>query len=82
MTTKTEAEHKIAAAVKACAKVLEARRAAYTTLDGSVITNGYGIFHDHFAVRQMLEAARAHVQEALQALNDVDFPSDAEYDQL
>lgn len=80
MTTKREAEIKIAAAEKACSKVQTEASAAFAALNRGLSVNGYGIYHDRFAVRNNLQEAKAHIQEALNALNDIDWPTNAEYD--
>lgn len=82
MVTKQEAEEKIAAAESGCAKAQHAWSAAAQALSGSVSTNGYGIYHDRFALRSKLEDARAHIQEGLDALDKIEWPTSAEYDVL
>lgn len=78
----TEAKDKIDAASRACDEAHKAWSDAASALAGTVSVNGYGIFHDRDEFRRKLESARANINDALNALNGVDWPADADYDQL
>jgi hypothetical protein len=80
MSTKQEAKTKITAAEKGCSKVQAEWVAADKALGGSVSTNGYGIYSDRFELRDKLELARKHINEALMAMDSIDWPTNAEYD--
>ena len=82
VSAKQEAQAKVAAAEKACAKVQAAWAKASDALNGSVSANAYGIYHDEYVLRDKLLAAKAHIKQALQNLEAVQWPTDAEYDQL
>lgn len=82
MASKQEALDKIAAAETACAKVQAEWAAADKTLSGSVGTNGYGIYRDRSELRGKLELARQHINEALKAMDAIEWPTNAEYDLL
>lgn len=83
MDTKQQAEQRLASAERGCRKAHDAWVKASTALGGSVPTNGFGIFHDRaYPLRQMLEAAQANITEALQALDGIEWPTNADYDQL
>lgn len=82
MTTKQEAEARVVAAGKACDQVMAELRAADSVLSGSISVNGYGIFHDKFQVRAKLHEARKHIDEAMKLFEQVEFPTEADYDQL
>jgi hypothetical protein len=51
MTTQEQAQTRIAAAEKACRKIQKTCAVAAVALSGSLGVNGYGIFHDHAALR-------------------------------
>ncbi len=80
MTSKSEAKAKIAKAANGCEKAHAAWRNAYLALGGSVRTNGYGIDHDPYELRAKLHTAQAHINEALQELAAIEWPTDADYD--
>jgi hypothetical protein len=82
MPTKQEAQNRIASAETACAKVQASWVAADAALAGSVSVNGYGIYRDRFELRNKLELARSHIQEALKAMDEIEWPTNAEYDLL
>ena len=82
VTTKEEAHGKIAVAAKACARVQGDWVAADKALGGSVSMNGWGVYSDRFALRTKLELARNHINDALNALDVIDWPTNAEYDLL
>jgi hypothetical protein len=54
MTTKQEAKAKVTAATKGCEAAEKAWQDAYTALSGSVSTNGYGIHHNRYELRDKL----------------------------
>lgn len=80
MTTKQEATAKLTAATKGCEAAEKAWQDAYTALSGSVSTNGYGIHHNRYELRDKLLQAQAHLQESLRALEGIDWPTNTEYD--
>lgn len=82
MTTKQEARAKISAAEVACGEVQEKWKAATQALGGSMGVNGFGIYHNRFALKSKLLEAQARIGEALQALEAVDWPTNADYDQF
>lgn len=82
MSTNAEVQAKVSEAEKACDKSLDAWRAAIAALGTDVSVNGYGIIHDRSAFRQRLQTAQLRITESLAALDGVDWPSNAEYDQL
>lgn len=82
MATKQEAHTKISAAEVACGLVQEKWGAAEQALSGSVSVNGFGIYHDRFSLRSKLLDARENINEALKALDAVEWPTDADYDQF
>lgn len=82
MTTNQEAKNKVDAAIHACAKVQAKWIAADKALGGSVTTNGYGIYSDRFELRNKLELSRQHITEALKAMDEIDWPTNDEYDRL
>lgn len=82
MSTTDQAKNKVVAAEKACDKSLDAWRTAVSALGTDVSVNGYGIIHDRSAFSQRLQSAQLHIAESLAALDGVDWPTNAEYDQL
>ncbi len=82
MSTKEEVQAKVSEAEKACDKSLEAWRAAVSALGTDVGVNGFGIIHDRSAFRQRLQTAQMHIAESLDALDGVDWPTNADYDHL
>ncbi|CAE6846192.1 hypothetical protein R75461_07253 [Paraburkholderia nemoris] len=80
MTTKQEAKSKLNAAAKGCEAAEKAWLDAYNTLSGSVSTNGYGIHHNPYELRDKLLKAQARIQESLRALDGIDWPTNADYD--
>lgn len=82
MTMNQKAKNKVDAAITACSKVQAKWIAADKALSGSVTTNGYGIYSDRFELRNKLELARQHINEALTAMDEIDWPTNAEYDSL
>lgn len=80
MSGENSAEQKINAAAAGSAKVQQAWHLAYRTLSGGASTNGLGIYMDQFAVRNSLLDARAHIDEALAKLTEIDWPTNADYD--
>jgi hypothetical protein len=81
MSTKQEAEIKITKAEKMCADVHEASSAAVYALSRQASVNGYGIYHDRFLIRNKLQEAQGHIQQALKTLEEIEWPTDADYDQ-
>lgn len=82
MTSKKQAKDKINAASEACDEAHKSWAGASSALAGDVEVNGYGIFHDQYALRRKLETARSSINDALAALDGIDWPTDADYDQL
>ncbi|MDM8356574.1 hypothetical protein [Pandoraea communis] len=80
MTTKQQAKAKLNAAEKGCEAANKAWHAAYNALSGSVSTNGYGIHHNPYELRDKLLQAQARIQESLRALDGIDWPTNADYD--
>ncbi len=82
MTTKAEARAKIDAAARACDSAHKSWANAVQTLSGAISINGFGIFHDPQGVRAKFLTAKDQLQEALRALEGVDWPQDADYDRF
>lgn len=78
MHTKT----KIALAEKGCQEAQAAWSDASAALAGGVSVNGHGIYHDHFELRHKLQAAQASISKAMIALDEIDWPTNADYDLL
>lgn len=76
------AKEKIAAAEKGCQKVQAAWADASAALAGGVSVNGYGIYHDRFELRNKLQASQANINKAIKALDEIEWPTNADYDQL
>ena len=77
-----EVKDKVAAAERGCARVQIAWVAAHRALDGSVSVNGYGIYSDRFELRDKLTQARQTIDDALQAMDAIEWPTNADYDLL
>lgn len=82
MTTKAEAKQRIAAAEKATSQAIIARQRAVTYLESGVATNGAGVLRDPQLARSHLLAAQEYIKEALDAIENADWPSEADYDHL
>jgi len=80
--TKEQAECNVAAAERGCAEVNTAWEAALRALSGEVAVNWYGVYSDPAKVRSTLGTARDCINVALQALECVQWPTDADYDEL
>ena len=76
------AKAKIDAAERGCQKAQTAWADASTALAGGVSVNGYGIYHDPSALRSKLLSAQSSIQSALKSLDAIEWPSNADYDQL
>lgn len=81
MTTNEIASAKINMASQNCAEIQVAWHEAATNINGGVSTNGYGIYHDHFELRDKLQLARNSIDKALAAIDKTQWPTDADYDQ-
>jgi hypothetical protein len=77
----SEARDKIDVASRVCDEAHKFWTDATNALAGTVSVNGYGIFHDHHEFRRKLESARASLNDALNALDGVDWPTADDYDQ-
>jgi hypothetical protein len=74
---------RIASAEAGCKKASDAWAKASERLACGVPANGYGIYHERGApLRRNLLAARDSINEALRFLDEVDWPTDADYNQL
>ena len=82
MPTKLEAEERIEAAVQGCKTVHVAWNKGVDVLCGDVSVNGYGIFKDPCAFRAKLMEGQAQIQIALQTLKSIEWPSEADYEQI
>lgn len=83
MTTKQEVQQRINAASHDCEVVQAAWVNALRSLEDGVSTNGYGIYHDRGEpLRQKLLAAKLQIDQALAVLKEIDWPTDADYDQV
>lgn len=80
MTTKEEAKAKLGAAAKGCEAAEKAWRDAYNSLSGSVSTNGYGIHHNPYELRDKLVQAQARIQESIRELDGIVWPTTADYE--
>ena len=81
-TARKEAEDKVNAAAKSCAEVQSSWVAAAQSLEGTVGTNGGGIYRDSFQLQGKLIGARQHINAALKTLDQIDWPTNADYDQI
>ena len=77
----SQSKDKIATASQACDEAHKSWSEATQALAGAVSVNGYGIFHDRQEFRRKMESARTSINDALKALEGVDWPTDADYDQ-
>ena len=82
MATKQEARAKISAAEVASGETLKKWRAAEQALGETVLVNGYGVLRDRLELKSKLLDAQAKIGEALKALDSVEWPTDADYDQF
>lgn len=80
MTAEKDAKAKLNAAAKGCEAAERAWRDAYNALSGSVSTNGYGIHHSAYELRDKLLQAQARIQESLRVLDGIDWPTNSDYD--
>ena len=80
MTPKEKARQKIHVASSACERAEDAWRAAVKRLNGSISLNGYGVHHDRYELAGKLFDARHHIQVALDALNEIEWPTNEDYD--
>ena len=80
MTSKHEAKNKISAASRGCEAAENEWRAAAAAINGSISTNGYGIHHDCYQLRNKLLDAQEHIKKALIELNNIDWPRNHDYD--
>ena len=80
MDIEAQGKEKVAAAIKASEEVLQQMGAAAQALRKNISVNGYGIFHDRQTVRNDLLGAKAHLDQALATIQQVSWPSDADYD--
>lgn len=80
MGSRQDAQERIAAAGTACNRALESWRQAHALLKPDVSVNGFGVIHDKSAFRQRLAQAKVEINAALAALEGVEWPSDADYD--
>lgn len=79
MTSDQDAEDKITAASRGCEAAEKEWRAAATAINGYISTNGCGVHHDSFELRNKLLDAREHINKSLAILNDIDWPNTADY---
>ena len=79
MTSSQEAKDKINAASRGCEAAEKEWRSAAIAINGSISTNGYGIHHDRYELRNKLLNAQEHVKKALTELSNIDWPSEADY---
>lgn len=77
--TQEQAKKKINEASRGCEKAEKFWRDAATAINGSVSTNGYGIHHDRYQLRNKLLDAEENIKKGLAALNEIDWPTEAEY---
>ena len=73
---------KLNLAEKATSKAFKASAAAYAILTTLPSVNGYGIVSDVYTLRSRFLEAQNHIKAALEAINDVDWPTNADYDHL
>ena len=73
---------KIDAAMAGCQKIQTQLTAARTALDSGGQCNEYGIFHDPSELRCKLLSAQTSIQNAMNKLNEIEWPTNPEYDQL
>lgn len=76
------AQEKINFASRACDRVNDEWKKAFSTLSKPVSVNGYGIFHDQAEIKANLLSARGAIDAALIELEGADFPSSADYNKV
>jgi hypothetical protein len=77
-----EAELKISTAEKLCTNVQNAFSAARASLSERVSVNGYGIYQNRFEIRAKLKDAQYYIETALKTLEEIDWPTNTDYDQM
>ena len=80
MTEKKAAQTKVLRAERIGTEAIKEWRLAFRSLDGDVALNGYGIIRDPDELRAKLLDARKHIEDALQHLAGVQWPTNADYD--
>ena len=80
MTPKQIAQDKIQAAQQACHAAEQQWKDAANALAGSINTNGYGVHHDQYQLRDKLLDAQASCAKALAHLATINWPTEADYD--
>lgn len=81
-TAHQQAEHKIDKARAACTAVQKSWNAAAIALGRTVGTNGGGIYRDGSQLKGMMIEARQHIDAALKTLDQIDWPTNADYDKF
>lgn len=80
MTTESDAKGKVNHAIKKADEIQKHLHKAYESLNRRVNTNGYGIYHDIPEVKNLVFDTQAELNKALELLNNVDWPTDKDYD--
>ena len=81
-TARQQAADKVNKAAAACSAAQASWTAAAKALEGTVGANGHGIFRDRFELKDKLQAARQHIDAAIKTLDQIDWPTDQDYDQI
>lgn len=79
--SKSDALRKIRKAEADTQATLKYWRFAVASLDGDVGLNGFGVLRDRNELGGRLIEAKAHIERALQAIAEMEWPTDEEYDQ-
>lgn len=82
MSSKEISQNKVNAAIEACEHVQTYWNAAMNSLCGNLSTNGYGIYRDQFEVKNKLMFAKSSIEQALQTINAIDWPTNDDYNQM
>ena len=79
----SKGHEKVEAAVNGCERAQDAWSEANTALSGCVSFNGYGVYLDRGEpLRRKLRSAQKQIAKALTELDAIDWPTEADYDQL
>jgi hypothetical protein len=82
MPTSQESKVKIATAEVGCQEVAYCLDKALSSLEPGCGRNLYGVFSSPHDVRARIELAHSFLSRALYALDQVQFPTDSDYDDL
>ena len=81
-TSHQQAADKVNKAAAACSAAQASWSAAFGALGGTVETNEYGIYRERHELKDKLLEARQHIDAAIKTLDQIDWPTNADYDQI